>query len=147
MNRDPRTTYKIMSSVKSKDTKPERILGRAIWKLGLRYRKHYKLIGKPDFVFVKAGIAVFCDGDFWHGNNWRIRNLGSLDNELENYSEFWRNKILRNIERDKKVNDTLKKEGWTVIRFWESDIKHGPDKCAKKVLNLYQRKTNSFYNR
>jgi len=138
--RDPKTTYKIMSSVKSKNTKPERLLGSAMWKLGLRYRKHYKLIGKPDFVFVKAKIVVFCDGDFWHGNNWRIRGLGSLEKELESYSEFWKDKILRNIERDKNVTESLRKEGWLVLRFWESEIKKTPNTCAEKVLRLYTKK-------
>ena len=138
--RDPKTTYKIMSSVKSKNTKPEKLLGRTMWKYGLRYRKHYKLIGKPDFVFVKPKITVFCDGDFWHGNNWRIRGLGSLENELKTYSEFWRKKILRNIDRDKKVSKTLRKEGWLVLRFWESDIKKNPEECTEKIIREYSKR-------
>ena len=105
-----------------------------MWKLGLRYRKHYKIVGKPDFVFVKAKTVVFCDGDFWHGHNWAIRGLESLDAELKTYSAFWRDKITRNIERDERVTETLGEQGWTVLRFWESDIRASPETCALTVL-------------
>lgn len=138
MSRDPATTYRIMSSIKSKDTKPEKIFGSSMWKLGLRYRKHYKVTGRPDFVFLKAKIAVFCDGDFWHGNNWKLRGMESLDEELSRYSSFWKKKITRNIKRDKTVNETLKSKGWMVMRFWESDIKQDPNRCAQEVLSAYK---------
>jgi len=139
MVRDKETTYRIMSAVKSKNTSPERLLGKAMWRLGLRYRKNYiRIEGKPDFVFISAKLAVFCDGDFWHGNNWRIRKMRSLDDELVGYSQFWRNKILRNIERDKYVNKQLKAMGWRVLRFWESEIKTSSESCAEKVLKAYK---------
>ena len=97
-----------MSAVKQKDTEPELMLRKAIWARGLRFRKNYKvLIGKPDIVFTKAKVVVFCDGDFWHGHNWALRGLPSLEAELATYSEFWKQKILRNIERDKEVTDML----------------------------------------
>jgi len=129
-----------MSAIKSKDTTPERMLGKAMWKLGLRYRKHYKIDGKPDFVFISAKIAVFVDGDFWHGNNWKLRGLSGLDEELQGYSKFWRDKITRNIERDKRVNDALKSKGWLVLRFWESDIKQNTDEIAENILDIYHSK-------
>ena len=140
MPRTPETTYKIMSAIKSKDTIPEQMLGRAMWKQGLRYRKQYKLPGKPDFAFVKAKLAVFCDGDFWHGNNWKIRGLSSLNEELEGYSEFWQNKITTNIERDIRNNKKLQELGWQVIRLWESDIKKNSEKCAKKVKRIHSKR-------
>jgi DNA mismatch endonuclease (patch repair protein) len=111
-----------------------------MWGLGLHYRKHASLKGKPDFIFTKAKIVVFCDGDFWHGNNWRIRGIGSLKKELSGYSKFWRTKIRNNIARDKLVNKYLKKEDWLVIRFWESDIKADSRKCAKQVLRTMRLK-------
>lgn len=138
--RDKNTTYRIMSAVKSKDTEPERILGRAMWRLGLRYRKHYKLKGKPDFVFVSARLAVFCDGDFWHGNNWKLRGLSSLKEELATYNDFWSKKINRNVERDNEVNESLTNEDWLVVRFWESDIRNDPEKCAREVLRQYKKR-------
>lgn len=135
--RDKAVTYKIMSAVKSKNTKPELILGSAMHKLGLRYRKHYKIEGKPDFVIVSAKIALFCDGDFWHGNNWKIRGLSSLSAELKKYNKFWRSKIIRNINRDKFVTKSLRKKGWYVLRFWESKIISQPEKIATKIKRKY----------
>ena len=125
-----------MASIPSKDTKPERILGKAMWKKGLRYRKHYKINGKPDFVFVSKKVAVFADGDFWHGNNWKIRGFKSLEDELNSYEPSWRDKIKRNIERDKQVNKTLKKDGWKVLRYWESDIKGNLSHIVEEIKNV-----------
>lgn len=132
--RDPKVTHKIMSAIPSKDTEPELMLRKALWKEDLRYRVNYKkLPGKPDIVFTKYHVVVFCDGDYWHGHNWAIRGLDSLEEELAGYSEFWRSKILRNIERDAEVNQTLKAQGWTVIRIWESDIRSNLDECVRIV--------------
>lgn len=127
-------THKIMSSIPSKNTEPELMLRKALWKDNLRYRVNYKkLPGKPDIVFTKHRVVVFCDGDFWHGHNWAIRGLSSLDEELAGYSDFWRTKILRNIERDAEVNQKLKEQGWTVVRLWESDIRANLENCVKIV--------------
>jgi DNA mismatch endonuclease (patch repair protein) len=122
-----------MSAIKSKDTKPERLLAKTLWHRGFRYRKHYPIKGNPDLAFVSAKVAVFCDGDFWHGNNWRIRGLSSFEEELSRYTPFWRKKIMKNIERDKEVNRTLKKLGWLVLRFWESEINRDVGKCADTI--------------
>lgn len=132
--RDTNITSKIMSSIKSKNTKPELLLRKALWLKGYRYRIHYKLKGKPDIVFTKKRVAIFIDGDFWHGNNWRIRGLSSLKEELSTYSEFWQKKILRNIERDKEVSFLLQKEGWTVLRYWESDIKKNTEVVLSDII-------------
>jgi len=137
MVRSAEVTYKIMSAVKSKNTKPEILLGQAMWAAGLRYRKHFKILGKPDFIFLKTKIAVFCDGDFWHGNNWKIRGLANFEEELEGYSPYWKEKIKKNIKRDHKVNKILSQEGWFIIRFWESEIKNAPEQCALKVKTIY----------
>ena len=132
--RTPEMTHKIMSSIKSKDTRPELMLRKALWNKKMRYRVNYKkLPGKPDIVFTKAKVVVFCDGDFWHGHNWAVRGMGSLEEELNSYSEFWKNKILRNIERDNEITKKLRAMGWKVIRIWESDIKEDVDKCVKII--------------
>ena len=132
--RDPRITHKIMSAIPSKNTEPELMLRRALWKENLRYRVNYKkLPGKPDIVFTKYHVVVFCDGDYWHGHNWAIRGLNSLEDELAGYSEFWRSKILRNIARDTEVNQELKAQGWMVIRQWESDIRSNLNECVRIV--------------
>ena len=100
----------------------------------MRYRVNYKkLPGKPDVVFTKYHIAIFCDGDFWHGHNWAIRGLTSLEEELAGYSDFWRKKIEHNIERDVEVNTLLTEQGWTVIRLWESEIRSNLDDCIRRI--------------
>lgn len=138
MGRDPEITRKIMSSVKSKNTRPEIALRKALWHQGLRFRVNYsKLPGKPDIVFTKAKIAVFCDGDYWHGHNWALRGLKDLDEELSRYSEFWANKIRRNIQRDEEVNKQLSDLGWNVVRIWESDINRDVTECSMRVSKIY----------
>lgn len=145
--RDPAVTHKIMSSVKPKDTRPELILRKALWKEGLRYRVNYKrLPGKPDIVFTKWKVAVFCDGDFWHGHNWAIRGLNSFQEELAGYSQYWRDKIIRNTERDEENNKALKALGWTVIRIWESEIKNDPKSCVEAIKEaLFEQKLEQIY--
>ena len=120
---------KNMKAVKSKGSKIEILLGKALWGMGLRYRKNYiKVTGKPDFVFLSCKIAVFCDSEFWHGKNWETKKY-----EIKSNKDFWYKKIERNIERDIEVNKELAGNDWIVIRFWGNEIKNDPGKCAKKV--------------
>ena len=108
-----------MQAIRSKDTKIESLLGKALWSAGHRYRKNDKLVlGKPDFTFKRYKLAVFCDSEFWHGKDWKNQQKRIKTNE-----KFWIIKIQNNIDRDKRVNRELKKQGWTVLRFWETDIK------------------------
>jgi DNA mismatch endonuclease (patch repair protein) len=98
--------------------------------MGIRgYRIHYNLPGKPDLVFVKKRIAVFVDGCFWH-------KCPSCFKEPETRNEFWMKKIQSNVERDKKVDDLLKNDGWIIIRIWEHEIKKDPENAVKKILAL-----------
>ena len=120
-----------MKNIHGRDTKIEVILRKALWSKGYRYRKNYKkLPGSPDIVLTKYKIAIFCDGEFFHGKDW-----DTLKKRLEksNNSEFCINKISRNIERDDEINKKLDFEGWTVIRFWGEDIKKHADECVKVV--------------
>ena len=143
MPRTPEITRKIMSAIKSTNTKPEMLLRKALWKKGLRYRVNYRLLpGKPDVVFTKAKIVVFCDGDYWHGHNWALRGLPSLESELAGYSEYWRNKILGNIRRDMENTTKLESDGWLVLRFWESDIKKDVERCVE-IIDMYYRGKNA----
>ena len=123
--------HKNMKNIHGKDTKIEVILRKALWSKGYRYRKNYKkLPGRPDIALTKYKIAIFCDGEFFHGKDW-----DALKQRLEkiNNSEFWINKISRNIERDDEINKKLDFKGWTVIRFWGEDIKKHTDECVKVV--------------
>lgn len=125
-----------MSAVKCKDTRPELKLRKALWKKHHHYRVNYKkLPGKPDIVFTKYHVAIFCDGDFWHGHNWALRGMGSLEEEIATYSEYWKKKIIRNVQRDHENNQALKALGWTVVRIWESVINNDIDGCVKSIEN------------
>jgi DNA mismatch endonuclease (patch repair protein) len=82
-----------------------------------------------------------CDGDYWHGNNWRIRGMNSIEEELSRYTPYWANKIKRNIERDQRVNEELENEGWVVLRFWESSIRKNSQECAMEVYRVFQKRS------
>lgn len=117
----PDQRKKNMRSIKSKDTKIEVILRKALWNKGYRYRKNYKTLpGNPDIVLTKYKIAIFCDGEFFHGKDWEV-----LKPRLEKgkNSDFWIDKISRNRKRDDEINKKLLFMGWTVIRFWGDEIK------------------------
>lgn len=132
-----------MAAIHSNNTKPEILLRKALWHKGLRFRVHYKqLPGRPDIVFTKAKIAVFCDGDYWHGHNWVIRGLPSIEAELAGYSEYWRNKISENIRRDTENNKKLESDGWIVLRFWESDIKRDVNHYSDMIKSCYRSRCN-----
>lgn len=137
-------THKIMSAIPSKNTSPELKLRRELFARGYRYRTNYKeLTGKPDIVFTRAKIAIFVDGDFWHGHNWAVRGYGSHEEEMKRYSQYWQDKINKNIERDRKVDKALQAEGWIVLRFWESDIKNNMEYCLKTIEIWYSIMTDS----
>ena len=118
---------KTMRAVKSSNTKIEQVLRKALWAEGIRYRKNYKkAVGTPDIAITKHKIAIFCDGDFWHGKN-------GLENTIESNQKYWVEKIKRNKERDLEVTIALRDQGWIVLRFWEKDIIRNLDLCLEKI--------------
>jgi len=117
---------KLMSKVKSKDTDIELKLRKILWDNKLRYRKHYKILGRPDIAFPRYKIAIFCDGNFWHGKQFA--------REGKKYNDLWFEKISQNIKRDRFVTRSLEKSGWKVIRFWKDEIKEQPTKCLVLIL-------------
>ena len=122
---------KNMQHIRSENTQIEVLLRKALWKKGYRFRKNYKqLPGKPDIALTKYKIAIFCDGEFFHGKDWEV-----LKPRLErgNNSDFWISKISRNRERDDETNKRLLFLGWTVIRFWGNDIRKHTDECVKVI--------------
>lgn len=124
-----------MRAIRSSGTKIEVLLGKALWAAGLRYRKNCKTVfGKPDIVFRKYRLVVFCDSEFWHGKNWEREKQ-----KIHTRREFWIPKIEGNIRRDKQVNKILKKDGWKVLRFWGNDIEKKTDQCVKKVLQIIEK--------
>lgn len=122
---------KNMQKIHSKNTAIELILRKALWHNGIRYRKNYnKLPGKSDIALTKYKIAIFCDGEFFHGKDWE-----TLRRKLENSnnSDFWINQISKNRKRDEIINKELNLMGWTVIRFWGNDIKKNKEECLKVI--------------
>ena len=121
---------KIMSRIRGKNTKPELLFRKALWKKGVRYRvDNKKLPGKPDVSIQKYKLAIFIDGEFWHGYNWDDRKVNIKSNQ-----DFWIPKIERNMQRDRQVNRDLNQMGYTVFRFWEQDIKKELHKCINDVM-------------
>lgn len=126
--------HRNMQHIRNRDTKPELVLRKALWKKGYRYRKNYSgLPGKPDIVLTKYKIAIFCDGEFFHGNNW-----DDLKRQLQRGSnaDFWMEKILKNMQRDDWVNKQLTFMGWTVVRFWDKQIIKNTDECVRTIEEL-----------
>ena len=126
--------HKNMQNIKSKDTKIEVQLRKALWAKGYRYRKNdKKLSGKPDIVLGKYKIVIFCDSEFFHGKDWEV-----LKPRLEKGTnpEYWVKKIENNRRRDDEINKELTFEGWTVIRFWGKDIKNKLDECIKVIEDI-----------
>lgn len=125
-----------MRAVKNKNTGIELRLRKALWKKGVRYRlNNPDIIGKPDISIKKYKIAIFCDSEFWHGKDWEKKKF-----EIKSRRKFWWKKIEKNIKRDKVVNETLEKNGWTVLRFWGHEIKTDLKSCVDKVIEVIQKK-------
>ena len=125
-----------MRQVRSRHTSPEVRLRKALWRAGLRYRLCTALPGKPDFVLPGHHTVVFVDGDFWHGNQWRLRGFSSLAEQMACLSggDYWIAKIDRNVARDRRVDAQLGRAGWRVLRFWESEVNADLDTCVQRVL-------------
>jgi DNA mismatch endonuclease (patch repair protein) len=139
MARDAATTSRIMGKVKRRDTKPELILRKALYRMGIRYRVDWKKVyGRPDVSIIKYKLSVFVNGDFWHGNAHRIRQLSRLEDLFPTNAEFWCRKILGNIERDRQVNHRLSQEGLTVIRIWASTILLDPNEAAESICKVLE---------
>ncbi|WP_321508168.1 very short patch repair endonuclease [uncultured Methanoregula sp.] len=116
-----------MSRIRGKNTGPEIKFRKLLWSAGIKgYRIHYSLLGKPDIVFIKKKIVIFIDGCFWH-------KCPVCFKEPETRTEFWMKKIQSNIDRDKKINAQLEKDGWTVIRVWEHEIKKNSSAVIKSI--------------
>ncbi len=126
---------KNMQANKASGTQPELILAKTLFARGHRYRKNNKTVfGKPDLTFKKIKLAVFVDGEFWHGKNWSERRHDHKSNR-----EFWHKKIERNIERDKEVNEELSRQGWTILRFWAKDVKKETERCVAEIENMIEK--------
>ena len=121
-----------MANVHLKKGKAETMLAKSLWTQGVRYRRNYKKIpGSPDIAITKYKIAVFVDGEFWHGKDWEERKP-----KLKANREYWIEKIEENIERDKRNDERLQQMGWLVLHFWEKDVLKTVDDCIEKIISM-----------
>jgi DNA mismatch endonuclease (patch repair protein) len=114
------------------NTRCELALRRELSRRGLRYRLHYtRLPGRPDIVFPKQRLVIFCDGDFWHGRDLSAR-LAKL--VRGHNATYWVAKVQRNVERDRRQTRTLEESGWVVLRYWETDVLGRTNEIADQVV-------------
>ena len=116
----------VMSRIRGTNTKIDLEMKRLLSEMKVRYEMYPKMYGNPDFILKKKKVAIFCDGDFWHGYRY--------DEKKKPAKKFWRDKIEGNMKRDRKVSRKLRSDGWKVIRIWEHDIERRPEFCAGRIL-------------
>jgi DNA mismatch endonuclease (patch repair protein) len=124
-----------MAKIKGKNTKPELLLRSALFQLGLRYRIHVKTMpGKPDIVLAKYKTAIFVHGCFWHYHkDCREGRIPSSN------SKFWKEKLERNISKDKMHVEALELAGWNVIVVWECEIEKQLDMTLNKIVSMLKK--------
>ena len=140
-----RNIPEIMRAVHSNDTSPELLFRKNLWSKGYRYKIHSdKLPGKPDIVLTSHRIAIFIDGDFWHGGQWRKRKLLALEDQFtkSDSKEYWLKKIRANMRRDCQSSSMLIQNGWTVLRFWECQIIKDLEGCVNMTIKAISNKMN-----
>lgn len=136
-NLTPKQRSYTMSRIRSKDTTPELKIRRLSHARGLRFRKHKDgLAGRPDLVFASARVAVFVDGDFWHG--WRFPQW------KDKLGEYWRHKIEGNRRRDQRNFRKLRREGWLVLRIWEHEVKNNAEACVDRIETAVRARTKEL---
>lgn len=125
-------TSKRMSHVKLKHGAAETMLAKTLWRSGIRYRCNYKALpGSPDIAITKYHVAIFVDGEFWHGYDWERRKA-----RLRRNKEYWIEKIEENIARDQRNDIKLAALGWTAIHFWEKEVKKDVEGCASDIISM-----------
>jgi len=128
-----------MSAISPRGGRADRALGLALWAKGLRYRRKNRLIGSPDLVFSSAKVAVFVDGDFWHGRRLDERIARG---DFKTNAEYWIPKLRRNAVRDIEVNRVLTESGWQVIRVWESEVQADMEAIANHIAACVRSRRN-----
>lgn len=119
----------LMSKIRGKDTGIERTVLAELKKKKLKgFEYQSKILGKPDFTFPEHGVAIFCDGNFWHGYKF--------DEWKKDLNVFWRKKIEGNMRRDRRIRQKLRRDGWKVVRLWGHQIKKNPENCANRIHKI-----------
>ena len=120
----------VMSRIRGSNTKIDLKMKKILSELGYSYQMYPKIFGNPDFIITRKKIAIFCDGDFWHGYKYHEKKKLA--------KKFWREKIEGNMKRDRLVSQKLRRDGWSVLRFWEHDIEKDSEKCVRRIKRKNQ---------
>ena len=115
----------VMSRIRGSNTKIDLAMKDLLFKNKIKFEMYPKIFGNPDFIIRRKKIVLFCDGDFWHGYKYQEKKKPS--------KKFWKDKIERNMERDARITRKLRRDGWSVLRFWEHDIEKKPEKCVRRI--------------
>jgi DNA mismatch endonuclease (patch repair protein) len=140
-----RDVSEIMRRVHSTGTTPELVLRKALRSKGIRFKTSPPdLPGKPDIILPKIKIAIFVDGDFWHGNQWRHRGFPSFTAQFKgaNHKGCWISKMPRNVRRDFGNTAQLIDSDWRVLRFWETDVLRNLERCVEVPAHAVRRECN-----
>jgi len=115
----------VMSRIRGTNTKIDLRMKEMLSDARYKHVMYPNMFGSPDFILQRKRVVIFCDGDFWHGYKYYERKRLA--------KKFWRDKIERNMRRDLAVSRKLRREGWSVLRFWEHNIEKNPEKCMRKI--------------
>ena len=115
----------VMSRIRGTNTKIDLGMKDILTEIGCEFEMYPKMYGGPDFVMRGKRIIIYCDGDFWHGYKY--------DEKKKPSKKFWRDKIEDNMRRDTRISRKLRRDGWSVLRFWEHDLEKNPDKCVRRI--------------
>ena len=127
---DRATRSYVMSRIRGRDTRPELVLRKLLWKMGIRgYRVHAKIPGRPDVVFSGKRLAVFVQGCFWHG----CRRCAIPTPTT--HRAYWSKKIAGNRRRDRRTANALRRTGWKTVVIWEHEIRKNPERCVCRVAD------------
>lgn len=130
---------KNMKAIRSKNTKMEVFLAKALWAKGIRYRKNDKSVfGRPDLTIKKYKIAIFVDSEYFHGKDWEVEK-----HRIKTNREFWWKKIEENQKRDETVNRFLVDKDWKVLRFWSQEVRKKLNLCVDKIVTVLNEQKNA----
>lgn len=124
----------VMSRIRGTNTKIDLRMRDMLEENKIRYEMYPKMFGNPDFILKRKKIAIFCDGDFWHGYNYMKKNKKPS-------KRYWIDKIETNMARDRRISQKLRRDGWSVLRFWEHDIQKKPETCIRKIKRKMKEST------
>jgi len=115
----------VMSRIRGTNTKIDLMMKKMLTEIGRQFEMYPKMHGNPDFIIRRKKVVIFCDGDFWHGYKYGEKKKPA--------KKFWRDKIELNMKRDQRVSRKLRRDGWSVLRFWEHDIEKRSEVCMRRI--------------